>query len=560
MPDRIAAALRELDRRKADYDRDSGRRKRELLRLLDMRRLRRAKDVERLHDALCFLRAYPDDAALLTQVERMLSAFARRGDLRRHRRALADSGIAGTSIYFPFFAPSSTWLARYCGPQLSIDWADFDRRDDLDPLLLLLALGCEEPGLDEFDFGVRGWIRRLKGSGETDAAFLLRRLEQLPLSYYLRDMLLNRLDIPFRLSPGPKTPARTREKYSGVPITYQTGPLSHARPTVSAVVAQPPVSIRDLSPREGQKLIELARSAMAVRRRDLEAFAYGDRHDVRLVDCGGGLQFAYIGLMPERRLLLETVYGFLMLKNGVPVGYGVNAALFGSSEVAYTVFDTFRAGEAAMMFARALAIARHMFGSDTFMIDPYQIGEDNDDALRSGAWWFYQKLGFRPREAELLRIMRRDLKRMKADRAYRSSIGTLKELATASVFLHLDKRRDDVLGVLPLAKVGLRVTGYLAERFGYDRKQATKTCSQEAMRLIGKRSLRGLSRVERRAWDRWSPLIMILPGLKRWRPDDKRALFEVVQAKGGRRESDYLLRFERHKRLRQSIRSVAESE
>ena len=28
------------------------------------------------------------------------------------------------------------------------------------------------------------------------------------------------------------------------------------------------------------------------------------------------------------------------------------------------------------------------------MIDPYQLGLENDDALKSGAWWFYQKLGF----------------------------------------------------------------------------------------------------------------------------------------------------------------------
>ena len=42
-----------------------------------------------------------------------------------------------------------------------------------------------------------------------------------------------------------------------------------------------------------------------------------------------------------------------------------------------------------------------MFGSDTFAIYPYQLGHENDEGLDSGAWWFYYKLGFRPREPRI---------------------------------------------------------------------------------------------------------------------------------------------------------------
>src|SRR5258708_11776048 len=60
---------------------------------------------------------------------------------------------------------------------------------------------------------------------------------------------------------------------------------------------------------------------MVTRSRDLDVFSYADRNDVSLVDCGQGLQFVAFGAIPERRLLLEAVYGFLTLKNGVPIGY-----------------------------------------------------------------------------------------------------------------------------------------------------------------------------------------------------------------------------------------------
>src|SRR5512140_3625663 len=68
-----------------------------------------ARAVTRLHEALCFLRAYPDDAEVLQRVVAMLAGFARRPDLRRHARALEGTGIAGTAIRFPFFAGTARW-------------------------------------------------------------------------------------------------------------------------------------------------------------------------------------------------------------------------------------------------------------------------------------------------------------------------------------------------------------------------------------------------------------------------------------------------------------------
>ena len=89
---------------------------------------------------LCFLRAYPNDADVLAGVEGMLEAFEKRGDLRRHRDALVNTGIAGTSIHFSFFAATAIWLARRWGAHLTIDWDDFDRSDRLEHILPLLAL------------------------------------------------------------------------------------------------------------------------------------------------------------------------------------------------------------------------------------------------------------------------------------------------------------------------------------------------------------------------------------------------------------------------------------
>ncbi|MHC4990883.1 MAG: hypothetical protein ACYTGC_07870 [Planctomycetota bacterium] len=553
----IRNVVRDLDRRKTEFGPEAERRKLELLRAVQGRRLEHAADVVRLHEALCFVRAYPDSAKVLGLVEDLLAGFADRSDVRRYREDLRDSGIAGTQTCFRFFPGPALWLAKRCGEGLAIDWEEVEHLAKLEELLEQIALYAETPGLDEYGYTVREWIDVLKGPQETDAAFLLRRLAQLPMDGFALEALLEDLDLPFVLSPGPDTPARTNEKYHAAPVVYRSGPLRRSRPKLAEELAHPPASVRRLTAREGRKIVDLARAAMVARCRGLNAFTYAQEQDVRLVDCGEGLQFALIGVAPQRRLLLESIYAFVMLSNGVPLGYGTHTMLMGSSEIAYTIFDTFRSGESAVMFERALALARHLFGIDCFSLHPYQIGYNNEDAVRSGAWWFYQKLGFRPLETDLLRIMRHEVKRQKASAAYRSSPSTLRQLAESGLYLYLDRPREDVIGLLSTGNVGLAVTRFVRGRFGYDRRRAEKQCAREAAKVLGVRSTRGFTAGERLAWARWSPLILVLPGVSRWGRDDKRALVRVVRAKGGPRESEYLQRFDEHRRLRRAIVKLA---
>lgn len=554
-----SAALQALAPLRAEYGADAAARKQALLEVLASRPLRSAGDVLHLHEILCFLRAWPDDQDVLALVERMLDGFDRRSDLRRHRAALAGTGIVGTTTEFRFFSETAMWLANRWGSHLTIDWSELERPERLEAWLPVLATWTESPGLDEYADDARTWIERLAGPEETDAGFLLRRFEQVRLDPVLRGALLDELDLPLVLAPAEDTPSRSREHLPGGPTAWQTGPLASARPKLPDALAKRPVRVRALDPAAGRRVLDLARAAMVVRSRDLDAFMYGDARDVRLVDVGDGLVIALIGMVPERRLLLETQYGYVVLKNGVPVGYGTITSLFGSGEIAYTIFDTFRSAQAAEIFARILRVAHHVFGLDAFMIDPYQIGQANEDAVQSGAWWFYRKLGFGPRDPDARRLMGQEERRMRRDRGHRSSPVTLRALAESPIYLFAGRVREDVLGVLPLPNVGLAATAYLAERFGYDRRRAERECAKEAAARLGVRSLVGVSRGERLAWERWGPVVLMLRGLERWPAADRRALAAVVRAKGGRRESDYLRRFDAHARLRRALQALVEA-
>ncbi|MCP3981713.1 MAG: hypothetical protein GY716_20625 [bacterium] len=550
--------LRALERLYREFGEDRAVRKLDLLKRLDRGRMPSADAVSRMHEVLQFLHAYPDDAALLERVTRMLERFGRRADLKRHAEELADSGIAGTPIHYAFFWPTVRWLERHWPGRLRIDWEEFDedKQGVLDGMLSNLMPYAESLSLEEAELTTEEWVDRLRGR-DSDTAFVLQRMERLRADDLLKESLFDDLTIPFRLEPGRGGPARTGARWSGGPTVFRDTPLDGRRPDLKAACLERPRAVRAVGRADGRRLVDLAREAMVTRARDLYAFKYADPNDVRIVEFDDGLQFAAMGLLPERRLMLDTVYAFLTMRNGVPMGYVLSSAYFNSVEVAYNVFDTFRGGEAGRIYGKVLAMMHHLFGADAFTVDPYQLGHDNDEGLASGAWWFYYKLGFRPRDAETRRLVRAELAKMKRRPAHRSSLDTLQELSAVNMYWYLGAERSDVRGLIPLERIGLAMTDLLSRRFGADRERGLRECADEAAKLLGVRSRARFSPGERLAWERWAPLVLTLPGVSRWNPAERRALAAVVRAKGGRRETDYLQRFDAHVKLRRALLKLA---
>ncbi|MEK7436108.1 MAG: hypothetical protein AAB150_04430 [Pseudomonadota bacterium] len=544
--------LARLERCKDQYGSGHAAEKLALLRQLARAELRSAAAVRRLHEVLCFLRAYPDDARVLAQVERMLAGYAARADLQRHRAALTDSGIAGTAIRYCFFWPTLSWLAQRWPQSICMDRSESGLEKKIAAALPLLLSWAEAAALRQIDLPGFAALDRLRARGESDAAFFAQRIAAMPGDGFTREAFHDAIEPAYELEPGADTPARTRARFAAAPLAYQRGPLRRARPDLRAELGRRYRALRTLSARIGEQLIALARGAMVTRSRDLDAFAYGNARDVRLVDDGGGLAFVLIGVIPERRQLIPASCGYLVLHNGVPIGYGEAFVIGRAATMTFNIFETFRGGEAAYTFARTLAMVRHVFGAESFSFDQYQLGRGNDEAIASGAWWFYYKLGFRPLTAGARRLMRKELARMRASPSHRSSAATLRALAESHLLFDLDRGR--IPSLPPLAEPGWRVAAALAKRAGVERERALQACSRETMRLTGLRSLRGFSAGERLAWSRWSPLVAFaLRGVSRWSPAERRALARLIRAKGGSDESGYLVRYAAHPKLARAL-------
>ena len=214
--------------------------------------------------------------------------------------------------------------------------------------------------------------------------------------------------------------------------------------------------------------------------------------------------------------------------------------------LSFNTFDTFRGGEAAFTFARWLAALRRVFAATSFSIEPYQLGQGNDEALESGAWWFYARLGFEPRDPATRRLARAERSRIQRSPRHRIGPAALRRLAERHLFFDLNPTHPHPL--MALAELGLQSGAALSARAGSNRERAVDEASAELLRRCGLASLRGFTSDQREAWRRLAPILTLLD-LGAWPDDERRALADLIRAKGGRSERAYLARYLAHPKL-----------
>ncbi|MBU2677673.1 MAG: hypothetical protein KJP16_11360 [Gammaproteobacteria bacterium] len=543
--------LEHLERLREEFGAQAASEKLRLLAFLEQQSLAHADEVERLHEALCFARAWPDSPKLLTTVNRMLGNFGERRDLQRFARKLADSGIAGTDIRFQFYFATACWLAARWGDELQIDWKQFKSKERLSGQLRFLTLFSEKAALEQFLFDSQEWIEQMRGNDETDAVFLINRYAALRVDESVRDAMYEQLDPALQLSPSATTPARTREYLRPKTVHYQKRSIDRKNVDLRKA-ANRQFSIDTVPRRQAKHLVDLARSAMVSRLRDLDAFAYASVDDVLRVRCEAGIQIMLFGIRPERRYFLECEYGYLMLKNGAVIGYGTGTGLFGTCQLAFNLFPSYRGAETRALYAWVLATFRRLFNADTFSVDAYQIGADNEEAIDSGAWWFYARMGFLPRDKAARELAKTELRNGRK-KGYRTTKPTLRRLARHTLFFSLADERQDILGPVCTDTVSLGVIDYVSRQFGSRREAATRRCSQELAQQLDLGSLANWSRDEKLMWRRLSPLFAATGGVASWPKADRDSLVNVIRAKGGVHEADYVKLFDAHKRLRRTV-------
>ena len=393
----------------------------------------------------------------------------------------------------------------------------------------------------------------------TDLQLLVELFERTGLPEETRDWLYESLALPVLWRPRGVGASRTLARVSPSRLFFHADGLERHVAALGKTLAAPLPSLRPAPRGLAESLIDAARVAMATRQRELHAFSHPNPDDVLLADGDRGVRLAFIGIQPGFRLPLEGYYAFLALKNGIPVAYGGGWELFGTLDFAVNVFASFRQGESASLATELLRAYRRIFGMRTIAVDRYQLGHESTEALRSGSFYFYHRLGFRPRDPDVLRVLDAEQSKIAADRSYRSPVPVLKRLAGAEVYLTLPGGHPEPEKRLRATDVSALVARLIAREFGGDRLAAVRESTARVRRALGVASWTAWPTAERRAFAQMSPVAGLITDLEKWTAAERRHLLRVLRAKGSGSERAYANLLDSHRRFQQSLEALVSS-
>lgn len=428
----MATLLEELEEWKRRY----GESPEPLLRLLERAETARfpsPQELIRLHEALLFLRAYPHSQAVAQACDALLAGFRQRVEaLEDDPEALEEpevSGIAGSSVTAVFSYDAARALAARHGEEIDIAWEDCPEPDRFGPLLAAVFRAAREEWPVEAHFPARAWVEGAKKPGQTCLQWILAKLERLESPRERRAELYDGAKIMLSWQIGDSKAARTRMR-RGPAVFFHETPLIHRRNVrLEAEFAGPEMPVRRLGAAEAREALAMIRDTSAVRYRELYGFNFADLRHMYSADAGRGVEILFFGAEPEARLPLRAYHGGMFFKNGVPAGYVEVLSFFERAEMGFNLYYTFREGETAWIYAKVLQLCRQLLGVTAFWVDPYQIGHENEEAVESGAFWFYRKLGFRPVVRQVARLAEREERRLQAHPGARTPAHLLRRMA-----------------------------------------------------------------------------------------------------------------------------------
>ncbi|HEY7862345.1 MAG TPA: hypothetical protein VIE39_01715, partial [Thermoanaerobaculia bacterium] len=334
------------------------------------RRFDLAGDLLRLHEAVLFLRAYPQNPRVLRLAERILSGFGVR--VARLEAAGADlsalappavSGIAGTALTTVWSYEVARWLKGRFGRRVTADWEEPTGDDRLGRVLPRWLPLLEEEAAADANVPYMEWLAAGKRRSEEDHAWLFARLEREP-DPRVRASLYDTLNLFVRWELGSSWATRTRmRRPGGAGKFFQDGPLmSREEVSLAQGLSGPRLRVRRLGRREGERAIDQMRAATAARYREFYTFTFADPRTVLSADVGRGTEILLVGVLPEKRLPLRSAYGGFFVRNGVPVGYIEGIAFGARIEMGVNVYYTFRNGESAWIYAQILRLFHQVLG------------------------------------------------------------------------------------------------------------------------------------------------------------------------------------------------------
>lgn len=504
--------------------------------------------IAELHDLYLFVLAFPRSVAehrIATDgLQRLALAIEERARTsERHYHGLYNSGIAGTTACAHFGVDLVRWLLTRTDVQVAFDSFAGDGE-----LVRSFLATTASPG-----------EREAAEDPRMDAAALLERLApEAPLRYLVEQVDGTSEDPGMRnLLWTMLTPYIVVDGNEGqLSRTFARGPVPSIVPwsqglrrsvDVAAIIDTPLPRAMRLTPASRNQLVAASRGALLGHLRETDTITYTDEGLIELFDMGQGVHMMLAPLPFKHRTTYDAYVGSVIFSHGVPIAYG-GAWLFpGKTKVGINVFPAFRGGPSLFLFAQMLRCYAQRYRVGRFEADNYQLGHGNADGIRSGAYWFYHRAGFRTSSTELRAVEAAEVSMIQERPRYRTPPSVLRKLVAEPMVLERDGMyAHDIepidLGALVLAHVSAHAS----------KQPRAQACTKLVMDAIGIMDLKRWNDDERAALELLAPSFCLIEDLARWSRREKNALIDIVRAKAERTEDRYIERLAAHDRLLRS--------
>ncbi len=527
-----------------------------ILKLLQRARTARFDDVAsliRFHEALLVLRAFPPSAAVLRASVQLLDTFWKRVERLREKGADMDdfdplevSGIAGTLMQDAIGFDLARWLVQRMPGKVDIAWDDFDDERAMGAVWPRFLPLLNEDAAVEAEIPWRKWLETAQGSRSTSPEWLIERFDALALPAAEKARLYESLHMPIRWRLENFRVSRTRNTRPVSKVFFHTEPLLTRKDvSLDAELRRKPPRLATLPTKQGRAIVDLIREVMLVRYRELYGTTLADPNSAVRADVGRGVTIYLWGLPPDRRLPLRAYIAGVTLKNGVPINYIEAIGLFEWMEIGFNTFYTYRGGEVAWIFAQVLRCLTAHMGTTCVSMYPYQLGHKNEEAIESGAFWFYRKLGFRPGRADLVKLVEREEKRIASDPKYKTPARTLRRLSEGHAFYELPGSKPMAWDRFSTRNIGLRVNRAMAKEFVRDSQQFKAAATAKLAKTLGTR-IPPEGTPSHEAFNDLALVAWLIPEIPSWTAKEKDLLRQIISAKAARDEMTYLHLLQNH--------------
>ena len=495
------------------------------------------------YETLLFLIAYPDNKAIIEKASSSLNSLGLY--LKSHEGiawSLFNSGITCTQLCAAFSFEMVKWMRHTHKEDIKLE--SIDAHDSIITSVISVVLPkIESEVLQDENFEWKEWLNKNNNKGEDLLDTLIRIFDQADLRPEVRDQLWDSLDINVTITFSKHTALSSS-------LTY---PYYHRslikRKTDKKATLEKPIKII-LNEEQRDQLINCAKMILIRHKREMDPMTFANPALVTYYKLPHGITVTIYSTTAERRHPIDSYMGYVAFKNGLPFAYGGSWILFDSSRTALNVFPAYRGGESLYSFEEVMTLHQQVYKLKRFTLDPYQIGKHNDDGIKSGSFWLYHRIGFRPIKEMQKKLAEEEALKIKATPGYRTPAKTLKQLANSRMELQL---KPTVFGFDSM-DISIAYANILKKQYNNDRKKGEETAFNKLVKYL---DLKNYSESNiNYVLKNWAVLLMGNETELSKNKELKKVLKHILILKANGSETDYIADMNRSLPLRKFIEKI----